>query len=88
MITCANVFCKHKYIVLSIKVGGLKNVESYESVDCLNDFLYSDGDCPVEFLNIRLNDDLELKPQSKAIPNKEKISASPFCSLLINASTR
>ena len=32
-------------------------------------FLYSEGDLPVKFLNIRLKEDFELKPQSKAIPS-------------------
>jgi len=42
----------------------------------------------VEFLKIRLKEDFELKPQSKAIPNNEYFLASPASILHLTALTR
>ena len=43
----------------------------FDGLDCV--FLYSLGVSPVAFLKVRLNADLELKPDSTAMPNKEKL---------------
>ena len=76
-------FRVQRYVfLLNIYLFGYKKVFLYPS------FTNWLGVCPFIFLKTWLNDDLELKPASKASPNRLKFLSVSLLAKAINSSTR